>query len=164
MRKLAYYRARVKPLATPLNLLFGVCLHWAVEGYLKGFLSEEEMADRFVEKLTKERNGKLISMSKTKTFEVLEAIGGHLCNQFPAYYKNLGVRPVLIEGAFKIDLGDRIVMNLVIDFVGVLTRPVFGIDGQQLADVGDTVIIDWKTAAMPEGALFARAGFQLTYY
>ncbi|WGK63376.1 PD-(D/E)XK nuclease family protein (plasmid) [Halopseudomonas sp. SMJS2] len=164
MRKLAYYRARVKPLATPINLLFGVCLHWAVEGYLKGFLSKDEIAERFIEKLTKERNGKLVSMSKTKTFEVMEAIGGRLCSQFPAYYDNLGVKPVLIEGAFKMNLGDQVVMNLVIDFVGVLTRPVFGEDGQQLADVGDTVIIDWKTAAMPEGALFARAGFQLTYY
>lgn len=164
MRKLGYYRARVKPLATPVNLVFGVCLHWVIEGYLRTLLKPAELGDLFESRYDKLRLGKLISMSKTKSSETFKAIGRKLSESFPSYFDNLGLKPVMIEGAFKIDIGKGVVLNLVIDFVGVATKPIYSPDGVLLAEVGDTVILDWKTCSMPEGVIFARNGFQLTYY
>ena len=164
MKQLGYYRARLKPLATPMNLLFGVCLHWVIEGWLRNYFKADEMGDLFVERLTKQRFGKLIAMSKTKSHEVFESIGRRLCEKFPAYFNNLGVVPVIVEGHFKINLGNGVILNLVIDFVGIVTRPIYDPEGNLIADVGDTVILDWKTAAMQAGELFTRTGYQLTYY
>lgn len=164
MRKLAYYRARVRPIATPMNLVFGVCLHWVIEGFVKGLLQPDELGNKFSEKFTSLRLGKLIAMSKTKSSEIFNAIGMKLCQEFPAYYANLGLIPVVVEGQFKINLGKGVILNLVIDFVGVASKEIYDPEGRLLASPGDTVILDWKTAAMPEGELFARHGFQLTYY
>lgn len=164
MKKLAYYRARVKPQATPMNLLFDVSLHWVIEGYIRKYFNADELGDLFVNRLTERRFGKLIAMSKTKSNEVFESIGKKLCEKFPAYFSNLGLIPVIVEGHFKINLGDEVVMNLVIDFVGITTRPIYDPEGNMIADVGDTVILDWMTAAMQAGVLFTRTGYQLTYY
>ncbi len=164
MRKLAYYRARVKPEATPMNLVFGVCLHWVIEGFVRGLLNPSEMGAQFARKFDHLRMGKLIAMSKTKSSVVFSAIGVKLAEQFPAYFDNLGLVPVVIEGQFKINIGKGVILNLVIDFVGIATKEIYSPEGQLLAVPGDTVILDWKTAAMPEGELFARHGFQLTYY
>lgn len=163
-RQLGYYRARVKPAATPLNLMFGVALHWAIEGYLKGYLKAEELEDMFSHHLNKLRVGQLISMSKTKSVEVAEVIGKQLVKSFPAYFESLGVQPLIIEGEFKIQIGPKTFITVVIDFVGVATRPIYDRDNKLVADVGDTVILDWKTAAKPEGHLFARYGLQLSFY
>lgn len=164
LRQVAYDRARFKSASTPQNLIFGVALHWVVEGFIKGFITEEEMAERFNQKLNALTVGKLIAMAKSKTREVAEVIGKRLAQGFPAYYRNLGIRPVLIEGRFRLKIGPHEYINMVIDFVGVCERPIYGPDGEKIADVGDTVILDWKTASMSAGDLFVANGFQLTYY
>lgn len=164
MRLLAYDRAKLRPLATPQNLVFGTALHWVIEGYLKGFINLEGMAERFVQKYREVTLGKLIAMAKSKNSETAEAIGMRLATGFPVFFESLGIRPVVIEGRFKLKIGPREYINLVIDFVGVCERPIFGPDGEMLADVGDTVILDWKTASMAAGELFVQHGYQLTYY
>jgi hypothetical protein len=164
MRLVAYHRARLKPLATPQNLVFGTALHWVLEGYLKGYITPEEMAKRFTQKYREVTLGKLIAMAKTKTTEVSEAVGERLADGFHSYFVNLGLRPVVIEGRFKLKIGPHEYINLVIDFVGVAERPIFDPDGKQIADIGDTVILDWKTCSMVAGDLFVEHGYQLTYY
>lgn len=164
MRLVAYKRARVKPMATPQNLVFGVALHWVIEGFLKGYITEEQMAERFTQKFTECSLGKLIAMAKTKSREIQEKIGERLAAGFPAYFNNLGLRPLIIEGRFRLKIGPREYINLVIDFVGVATKPIYDPSGKLIADVGDTVILDWKTASMAAGDLFVQCGFQLTYY
>lgn len=164
MRLVGYKRAKLDSIGVPQNLVFGSALHWVIEGYLKGFITQEEMADRFGQKFEALRVGRLIAMAKTKTTEVQEKIGRKLAMGFPSYFENLGIRPVVIEGRFRLKIGPREYINMVIDFVGVCERPIYGPDGELLADVGDTVILDWKTASMSAGDLFVQYGFQLTYY
>ncbi|MFV3332846.1 PD-(D/E)XK nuclease family protein [Pseudomonas sp. NY15437] len=163
-RLLGYYRARVTPQATPLNLLFGTALHWVIEGFIKGYISDDEMANSFMSKFDESSSGKLICMAKSKSRETAEVIGKQLASGFPAYFRNLGLKPLIIEGEFRIKIADRVFIKLVIDFVGECTRPIFDPNGKMLADVGDVVILDWKTAAQPEGKMFARYSLQLTYY
>lgn len=163
-RLLGYYRARVTPQATSLNLLFGNSLHWVIEGFIKGYIQDEDMASQFVSKLNGESRGKLISMAKSKSRETAEVLGKQLASGFPSYFRNLGLKPLIIEGEFKFKIADKTFIKLVIDFVGECTKPIFNSKGEKLADVGDVVILDWKTAAQPEGELFARYGYQLTYY
>jgi hypothetical protein len=164
MRLVAYKRARLEPEATAQNLVFGTSLHWVIEGFLKNFISAEEMSDRFVQKYREVTLGKLIAMAKSKSTEVAENIGQKLASGFPAYFANLGLRPVVIEGRFRLKIAPHVYINLVIDFVGVAERPIYGPDGELLVDVGDTVILDWKTASMTAGNLFVEYGYQLTYY
>ncbi|HFL2867074.1 TPA: PD-(D/E)XK nuclease family protein [Pseudomonas aeruginosa] len=163
-RLLGYYRARVKPEATPVNLLFGSALHWVIEGFVKGYIPEEEMATQFINKFEGLADGKLISMAKSKSRETAEVLGKQLAAGFPSYFRNLGLKPLIIEGQFKLKIAERTFITLVIDFVGECTKPIFNPKGEMLADVGDVVILDWKTAAQPEGELFSRYGYQLTYY
>lgn len=164
LRQLGYYRARIKSEATPQNLLFGVALHWCVEGFIKGFISEEEMESRFEDKFHELSIGKLISMAKSKSRETATVVGKQLTKGFPAYFRNLGLKPLIIEGEFLIDLGGNTKVKMVIDFVGECSRPIYSPSGELIADVGDTVILDWKTSAMGAGDLFVRYGYQLTYY
>lgn len=166
MRLVGYKRAKLSSVSVPQNLVFGSALHWVIEGYLKGFInpSPEEMAERFGQKFEALRVGRLIAMAKTKTTEIQEVIGRKLAMGFPSYFENLGIRPVVIEGNFKLKIGPREYINMVIDFVGVCERPIYGPDEELLADVGDTVILDWKTASMSAGDLFVQYGYQLTYY
>ncbi len=162
-RSLGYYRARVKPEATPLNLVFGSALHWVIEGFIKGYINRDEMARHFSEEFFRLSMSGLISMAKSKTREVNETIGKRLAEQFPSFYDNLGLRPVIIEGAFRLKIGHNTYLNLVIDFVGVADKDII-FNGELVARKGDTVILDWKTAATKEGALFAGIALQLTYY
>ncbi|MGG2575785.1 PD-(D/E)XK nuclease family protein [Pseudomonas aeruginosa] len=163
LRSLGYSRAKVKSKATPINLVFGSALHWVIEGFVKGFIPKDEMERRFEEKFQELSMAGLISMAKSKTREVNEAIGKRLAGQFPAFYENLGLRPVVIEGAFKLQIGPKTFINMVIDFVGVAERDII-FNGEVFARKGDTVILDWKTAAAKEGALFAGVALQLTLY
>jgi hypothetical protein len=165
MRSLGYYRAKVKPEATPQNLVFGSALHWVIEGFIKGFIDEDDMAQLFAKKFHELSVGKLISMAKSKSREVTEVIGKKLAQQFPAFFSNLGLRPLIIEGHFKLKIGPNTFINLVIDFVGVATKQIICPEtGDVIAEIGDTIILDWKTAAAKEGRLFARYSLQLTYY
>ena len=164
-RALGYYRARIKPLATPQNLVFGSALHWVIEGYIKGFISEEDMSGHFKEKFHELSVGKLISMAKSKTREVSEVIGQQLAAGFPAYFKNLGIKPLIIEGAFKVQIAPNTYVKMVIDFVGIAEKQIICPDSHAvIAEIGDTIILDWKSAAIKEGRLFARIGIQLTFY
>lgn len=164
-RALGYYRARIKPMATPQNLVFGSALHWVIEGYIKGFISEEDMSRHFKEKFHDLSVGNLISMAKSKSREVSEVIGQQLASSFPAHFKNLGLKPVVIEGAFKVQIAPHTFLKMVIDFVGIAEKQIICPDTHEvLAEIGDTVILDWKTAAVKEGRLFARYGIQLTFY
>lgn len=165
MRSLGYSRAKVTPEATPQNLVFGSALHWVIEGFIKGFIDEEDMEQLFSQKFHELSVGKLISMAKSKTREVTEVIGKKLALQFPAYFNNLGLRPLIIEGRFKLEIAPNTFINLVIDFVGVAEKQIICPEtGKVLAEIGDTVILDWKSAAQKEGRLFARYSLQLTYY
>lgn len=165
MRSLGYYRAKVKPQATPQNLVFGSALHWVIEGFIKGYIDEADMEGLFARKFHELSVGKLISMAKSKSREVTEVIGKKLALQFPAFFNNLGLRPLIIEGAFKLEIGPNTFINLVIDFVGIAEKQIICPEtGKVLADIGDTIILDWKTAAAKEGRLFARYSLQLTYY
>jgi len=163
LRSLGYSRAKVKSIATPLNLVFGSALHWVIEGFVKGYISKDEMETRFAEKFQELSMAGLVSMAKSKTREVNEIIGKRLAAQFPSFYENLGLRPVVIEGAFKLQIGPKTFINLVIDFVGIAERDII-FNGEVFARKGDTVILDWKTAAVKEGALFAEVALQLTLY
>ncbi|KZN20788.1 MULTISPECIES: hypothetical protein [Pseudomonas] len=78
-----------------------------------------------------------------------------LCEKFPAYFNNRGNVPVVVEGHFKINLGNGVILNLVIDFVGIVTRPVCDPEGSLIAEVGDTVIRVWKTDTRRAGELFS---------
>jgi hypothetical protein len=162
-RSLGYYRARVKPLATPLNLVFGSALHWVVEGYIKGFIDRDQMEQQFSNEFFRLSMSGLISMAKSKTRDINEVIGKRLAKQFPEFFDNLGLRPVVIEGAFKLRIAPNTYINLVIDFVGIAERDIV-FNGVVIAAKGDTVILDWKTAAAKEGALFAGIALQLTFY
>ncbi|WP_422775582.1 hypothetical protein [Pseudomonas aeruginosa] len=132
-RLLGYYRARVKPEATPLNLLFGSALHWVIEGFVKGYIREEEMATQFINKFEGLSDGKLISMAKSKSRETAEVLGKQLAAGFPSYFRNLGLKPLIIEGQFKLKIAERTFITLVIDFVGECTKPIFNPKGEMLA-------------------------------
>lgn len=162
-RSLGYYRSRIKPLATPLNLVFGSALHWVIEGYIKGFINRDEMGAMFSKEFERLSLSGLISMAKSKTRDVNAVIGKRLAVQFPDFFENLGLRPLIIEGVFKLKIDDRTYINLVIDFVGVAEKDII-YNGAVIAKKGDTVILDWKTAANKEGVLFAGIALQLTYY
>lgn len=162
-RSLGYYRARVKPVATPLNLVFGSALHWVIEGFIKGYIFPDKLGEHFSEEFNRLSMSGLISMAKSKTREVNEVIGKRLAEQFPSFFENLGLRPVVIEGAFRLKIAHKTYINLVIDFVGIAERDII-FKGVRIAAKGDTVILDWKTAATKEGALFAGIALQLTFY
>lgn len=162
-RSLGYYRARIKPMATPLNLVFGSALHWVIEGYIKGYIDRDQMGKHFSDEFFRLSMSGLISMAKSKTREVNEAIGKRLADQFPSFFENLGLRPLIIEGAFRLRISHNTYINLVIDFVGVAERDII-FNGVLIVSKGDTVILDWKTAATKEGALFAGIALQLTFY
>lgn len=165
MKQLMFQRAKLRPVSTPVNLVFGHSAHSVVEKYLHGELRADEMKDGFdaawQQEVLKQTS---ISYSKTQTKADMVKTGHRLVETFPNWFKSLGIKPKFSELPLAFVLEDGTIVRLVIDFVGEAERTIHDAYGALLAEPGDIVVIDWKTPASASGLPFITQSIQLSLY
>lgn len=164
-KSVGYSRLGIRPEYENANLAFGTCGHYVVELYVRGEISAGDMPKIFDIEWRKAAMEKPIIYAKTVGWEQLHSIGMELMKLFPKYWKNTGLRPLVIEKRVETHVGGNTYISACPDLVALATKDYY-IEGCLQASKGDVVINDWKFPSLNCNAspAFSRKAKQLSYY
>jgi hypothetical protein len=164
-KKVQYSRAGLESTFQPVNLPFGTSIHHAIEQLLLGNIKYQDMVAEFNLEFTCQLRKKPTVYPKTKNQKIFRAIGDKLMENFADYWPAMGIETMYVEKKVSIPLIGDVEVKGTVDFVGTATKDLLHpITGLASVKAGDTVVLDWKTAAVQEASAFAKISTQLSYY